>query len=329
MEPSRPLDYWLTQGDALRRLAIGLVPDEHLAEDLVQATYLDWVRHPPEVPEQPRAWMRVVMRNKLASEAQSRRRRGDRERIAARPESLNNELEVVETNELRACVQRAVRELPEPYRALIAVRYFEGRKVDWIAEQNELPVGTVKARLRRGRELLRERLRPLCQGDLRLLVLALDGPELTGTQATPIAKGAAQGSVPSWVGAFIVATACVGIAALAFATLSSLADDAPRVERAELERAVSSAELLVPDSAARDGATFRCTRPGGRGTRRSWLALAEPDTIALLPGRWSGRHPRRRCARQLLRLRPDRRPGWPFGLRPARRATRRTRALGP
>lgn len=49
--------------------------------------------------------------------------------------------------------------LSEPYRPVLALHYGEGYKVREIAELLELPVGTVTARLKRGRTQLEERLR--------------------------------------------------------------------------------------------------------------------------------------------------------------------------
>jgi RNA polymerase sigma-70 factor (ECF subfamily) len=53
----------------------------------------------------------------------------------------------------------AVRGLPEPYRSALFHREFEGLKETEIARRLRVPLGTVEARLRRARELLKERLR--------------------------------------------------------------------------------------------------------------------------------------------------------------------------
>lgn len=57
-----------------------------------------------------------------------------------------------------AAVRRIVRTLPEKYRDALILFYFLDRDVAHAADCLGVPVGTVKARLHRGRELLRSRL---------------------------------------------------------------------------------------------------------------------------------------------------------------------------
>lgn len=55
-------------------------------------------------------------------------------------------------------VQREVMNLPDRYRRVVVMRHLQGQSIDEIAEQLEIPSGTVKTHLFRGREMLRERL---------------------------------------------------------------------------------------------------------------------------------------------------------------------------
>lgn len=57
-----------------------------------------------------------------------------------------------------AVVRRAVTHLPEIYRESMIMYYFEGQDLATAARRLGLPEGTVKARLFRGRKILRERL---------------------------------------------------------------------------------------------------------------------------------------------------------------------------
>lgn len=61
--------------------------------------------------------------------------------------------------ERRQVVRRAVAALPERYRAALILRDIEGLEYDRIAEILCLPLGTVKSRINRARNLLREKLR--------------------------------------------------------------------------------------------------------------------------------------------------------------------------
>ncbi len=61
--------------------------------------------------------------------------------------------------ERRAAVQRAITTLPEKYRAPLVLRDVEGKSYEEIARILEASEGTVKSRISRGRNLLREKLR--------------------------------------------------------------------------------------------------------------------------------------------------------------------------
>lgn len=56
-------------------------------------------------------------------------------------------------------IQRAVAELPWEYRELIVLRHFGELSYDDIATLKEMPLGTVKNKLFRGRQLLKQKLR--------------------------------------------------------------------------------------------------------------------------------------------------------------------------
>jgi RNA polymerase sigma-70 factor (ECF subfamily) len=55
-------------------------------------------------------------------------------------------------------VRRAVFSLPAKYREALTLFYFHGMDISAAARSLDLPEGTVKARLSRGRELLRNKL---------------------------------------------------------------------------------------------------------------------------------------------------------------------------
>ncbi len=56
-------------------------------------------------------------------------------------------------------VQRAVQNLPEKYRVVVVMRHLQDMSVEEIALVLDMPSGTVKTHLFRGREMLRSRLR--------------------------------------------------------------------------------------------------------------------------------------------------------------------------
>jgi RNA polymerase sigma-70 factor, ECF subfamily len=62
--------------------------------------------------------------------------------------------------EVRARVEQELSKVPEPYRTTLILRDLEEMSYEEIAEITEVSLGTVKSRLTRGREALKQRLTP-------------------------------------------------------------------------------------------------------------------------------------------------------------------------
>src|SRR5260221_4650994 len=154
-EESIERDGWLAEAAALRRLAASLLRDEHEAEDLVQET---WLRARKSDATKSGAWFRTVIRNLARDRLRERGRRQKSEHDAARSESMPSEGQVEERLEVARQIAVEVARLEEPYRTMIHLRYFEDRSPAEIAELSKLPVETVRSRLRRGLETLRQRM---------------------------------------------------------------------------------------------------------------------------------------------------------------------------
>jgi len=139
----------------VRRLARSLVRDPAEAADLEQEGWLAAVESPPRRPAAFRSWMRSVLRNRLAARRKREAARRRRERQVARPEPIDDLLGQVE---LQRELAAAVRELNEPYRTVVLLRYFEGLAPRRIAQRLDVPVETVRTRQKRALDKLRARL---------------------------------------------------------------------------------------------------------------------------------------------------------------------------
>jgi RNA polymerase sigma-70 factor, ECF subfamily len=64
----------------------------------------------------------------------------------------------VESLELQETVQKEILKLPEKYRSVIVLKYIEELSLNEISEILDMPLGTVKTRIHRGREALRKQL---------------------------------------------------------------------------------------------------------------------------------------------------------------------------
>ncbi|MCM3598832.1 RNA polymerase sigma factor SigW [Metabacillus idriensis] len=67
----------------------------------------------------------------------------------------------VETMELQQMIQKEILKLPDKYRSVIVLKYIDELSLIEISEILDMPIGTVKTRIHRGREALRKQLRHL------------------------------------------------------------------------------------------------------------------------------------------------------------------------
>jgi len=85
---------------------------------------------------------------------------GDHAMQVALTDHAESPFENVAHHEVQARVEEELRKVPEPYRTTLILRDLEEMSYEEIAELLEISLGTVKSRLTRGREALRQRLAP-------------------------------------------------------------------------------------------------------------------------------------------------------------------------
>ena len=136
-------------GDMVWRLALVRTASVHDAEDVFQEVFLRYVRKGEESWEEERrkAWLIrcTVNCSKSLLAAPWRRRRGE----------LEESLAAAGVDEEARQVYLAVMDLPQIYRTAIHLHYYQGLSVAEIAQATGCREGTVKARLHRGRALLK------------------------------------------------------------------------------------------------------------------------------------------------------------------------------
>lgn len=190
----------------MRRLAKALVGDAHRAEDLAQDAWVAALEGGRE-PVSRRGWLATVLARRASTERRARGRRADRERRAARPEGgsgadQDGVDEAVARVELQERLAREVFALEEPYRQVVALRFFQGWPPRRIARELGLDVRAVETRLRRGVERLRERLDAAHEGKREewlggMAAVALGGG---GAKLAPIGAGLATLALAAWAG---------------------------------------------------------------------------------------------------------------------------------
>jgi RNA polymerase sigma factor (sigma-70 family) len=136
-----------------------ILRDPHAAEDAFQATFLLLVRKAGSVRKRGSVgpWLYGVAR-RVALEA---RGAASRRQVPAPldPETAwVNDHDGLERDELHAALHEELGRLPENYRAPIVLCYIEGLPHEAVARQLGWPLGTVRTRIARGRDLLGARL---------------------------------------------------------------------------------------------------------------------------------------------------------------------------
>lgn len=153
-------DLLLAHHNWLRRLAADLVRVES-AEDVVQETLRIAIERPPARADTLRVWLQRVAANVVRRMHRTEvRRRGHEQVHAAGGERavVPSPAQLLARQQLVVTVAAAVRDLDEPYRTAIHLRYYEDLGPQAIAVRTATSLATVKTRLRRARELLRTSL---------------------------------------------------------------------------------------------------------------------------------------------------------------------------
>ena len=129
------------------------------AEELVQEVMLAiWHRAEHYDPGQGSAntWIFTVARNKrIDAFRRERRPEVDPNDPMLVPDSEPSPLQAVEAAETERLLKQAVDELPEDQKKLLRMWYYDDKSHGAIAAAQDLPLGTVKARLRRALAQLR------------------------------------------------------------------------------------------------------------------------------------------------------------------------------
>jgi len=160
--------------DSLYRTALRMTKNTDDAEDLVQETCLKAYRYFDRFEEGSnlRAWMFKILTNLFIN----RYRKKSKEPTAVEYDEAGEfylynqmvESGAVSENQgpekdlfdrmLGADVAQAIDELPDDFRIVVVMAFIEGLSYEEIAAALDVPMGTVKSRLHRGRKMLQKSL---------------------------------------------------------------------------------------------------------------------------------------------------------------------------
>lgn len=143
---------------ALYRYAFRLTGSAADAEDLTQEAFGKALARLPQLrdPDRAKGWLFRIMRNAYLHRVrdQKRHRVIPLDAVGDLPEREADELPEIDPAQL----QQALNDLDETFRTPIILYYFEDFSYRDIAEQMDLPIGTVMSRLARAKAYLRVKL---------------------------------------------------------------------------------------------------------------------------------------------------------------------------
>jgi RNA polymerase sigma-70 factor (ECF subfamily) len=204
-DPSRVSnpDDLVRHGRFVKALARELARDDSEADELAARTMAEAVARRPGGGPSLRVWLRRVLwrifRRERRDEERRRRATDSLKANASGGDSAPATVDLVARIELEETVAAAYAALDEPCKSTLFLRFYDDRSPSEIAAQTGTPVETVKTRLKRGLERLRERLdahadqRAAARGDWRAVAIALakqGGPVVAIAKAKGLAAAA-------------------------------------------------------------------------------------------------------------------------------------------
>lgn len=147
--------------DMVYRIGMLYMRDEQEACDIVQDVFLKLLCHPKRFgdEEHEKAWILRVAINRCKDQLKTRWRK---KRVSWNEYQKGAETRLEDEGDEKQIVISAVMELPDIYKDVIFLFYYEGYKTEEIAQIIHRNPSTVRSRLQKARELLKESLK----GDL-------------------------------------------------------------------------------------------------------------------------------------------------------------------
>tara|TARA_B100001093_G_scaffold93236_1_gene85506 strand:- start:1963 stop:2538 length:576 start_codon:yes stop_codon:yes gene_type:complete len=159
----------IPQADALYNFAYSLVFEEARAQDLVQEAYLKAYRfiHSFEPGSNAKAWLFQILKNAFINEYRKKSRQPqkvdfedykDKNQLEKQASSIDIGQDIY-THMIGDEITGALNSLPVDFRVAIILSDIEGFTYDEVAKISDIPIGTVRSRLFRARNLMKDQLR--------------------------------------------------------------------------------------------------------------------------------------------------------------------------
>lgn len=275
----------LAQSAWLQSLARSVVARRDLAQDVAQETLVVAWRRGISGVRDVRSWLAAILRRIAGKAMQQERRRKTHEATLPTPEPGASPADLVAKAAMQREVVDAVLRLDEPYRTTVLQRHLDEKSVEAIAAASGVPLETVRTRLRRGLQQLREDL-DRRHGSARAWALPLLG--IPGFDEALLASGTATATGVAIASAGVVtmsvqaktgialAAVCVGVLALQFWPSFANAQPEPMRDTQVPVAAQAAVERIAaePETNARNEAAIAptATTPVANAAASPWSA---------------------------------------------------------
>lgn len=169
-------EIWTRFGDEIYFFLLRKVKSESIARDILQNTFYKIHLHGKQLiqKEKIRSWVFSIARNETT-------------------DYFNRESKYAKTTPGKGpekdkpvdlcCLDRFIHELPAIYREVIEKVYLQGKKQQEAAEELEISLANVKARIRRAKDILKNKFHTCCQFEID------ENGHLTGEPDCPVCNG--------------------------------------------------------------------------------------------------------------------------------------------
>ncbi len=155
------------------------VKDIQIAEDVAQETFLKAYKSLDSFREESAfyTWIYRIAANTAKNYLTSKKRKKEYSETELQTSTEQPNLfdipggdspeEILAANNLREVILESLSSLTEDIRTAISLREFENLSYEEIAEVLNCPIGTVRSRIFRGREIIQEKISPLVSENLK------------------------------------------------------------------------------------------------------------------------------------------------------------------
>jgi RNA polymerase sigma-70 factor (ECF subfamily) len=154
-------DIWQEHHSEIFFFVLKRVKNTDATNDIVQNTFLKVHTNLKTVKDvsKLKAWIFQIARNEIINFHNNNNKATDLAKI---------ELDVFTQNSYNnlCCFDKFVNELSEKYRTVIVLVFWDGKKLLEVAQELDLSLANVKARIRRGKEMLKENFQTCCKFNL-------------------------------------------------------------------------------------------------------------------------------------------------------------------